>query len=287
MWFEAHSATLDALQAACVALPAAGLPWWLQRFRGRSWALAPPLSIAVVVGVIALVPVSADVFTWIALLLVPAGCALALGWALHGARPWLAVLAIPLLVAAWALQNDASGQLAGALLIAGSVVTVGRLLAGAAPLALIKIGVVAMAALDAYLVFSNKLQPSNAVLVAAKPGLGLPQLQAASFGLSDLGYGDFFAAAAVGGVLAVERVPQVRAAIAVFAVTLCWNQLFAFYDVLPATVPPAIVLVAIELMRWRRRRGTPNKTTPPVNLSPTAPKLAPSGRAGVRALKRP
>src|SRR4051812_26987520 len=158
VWFEAHNFALNVAQAACVALPGAGLPRRFERFRGGGWALVLPLSIALVVGAIAIVPTSADVLTWVALILVPIGAALALGWAAHGARPWLALLALPLLALAWAFQDDSAGQLAATLLIVGSAVTVGRLLAGAAPLSLLKVGVVAMAAVDAYLVFSNKLQ---------------------------------------------------------------------------------------------------------------------------------
>ena len=288
MWFDAHTVTLDALQAACIALPAAGLPWWLERFRGRSWALVPPLSIAVVVGVIAAVPVSADIFTWTALLLVPIGCALGLGWAMHGARPWLAILAVPLLVLAWTSQTEAAGQLAGTLLIVGSVVALGRLLAGASALPLIKVGVVAMASIDAYLVFSNQLQASNAVLIAAKPGPGLPQLQSATFGHSDLGYGDFFAAAVVGAVLAAEGVPQLRAAVAMFAVTLCWDQLFAFYDVLPATVPPALVLIGSELLRRRaRREDDAGPRFDPAHVDPRGSPHRPAGVGSPRPATRP
>jgi hypothetical protein len=33
---------------------------------------------------------------------------------------------------------------------------------------------------------------------------------------------------------------------------LAWDQLFLVYDVLPATVPPAIALIASEA--WARRR---------------------------------
>jgi hypothetical protein len=241
------------VQSACVALPAAGLPAWAQRFRTRAWALVLPLSIAVVVGAIAAIPMTADLLTWVALLLVPPGCALALGWAAHGARPWLAVAAVPLLALAWTLPGDRLGQAATTILIAGSAVTVGRLLAGATPLPLLKLGVIAMAAVDAVLVFSGNLQPSNAVLVAASPGLGLPQLQSASFGAAGLGYGDFFAAAVVGGILAAERGPQLAAAVAMVVVSLAWDQLFLVYDVLPATIPPALVLIGVEL--WRRRRG--------------------------------
>jgi hypothetical protein len=229
------------------------VPRALQRFRARGWALVPPLSIAVVVGVIAVSAASSQVFTWAALVLVPLGCALALGWAARGARPWLAALALPLLAVAWIFRDVAAGQLAATLLIAGSAVTLGRLLAGVVDLPLLKLGVVAMACIDSYLVFSDKLQPSNAVLIAAHPAAGLPSLQSAALGGSSLGYGDFFAAALVGGTLATERAPQLRAAAAVVAVTLCWDQLFAFFDVLPATVPPAIVLVGYELLRAARR----------------------------------
>jgi hypothetical protein len=254
MWFEAHSFALNVAQASCVALPAAGLPGRLQRFRSGAWALVLPLSIVVVVGVIAAVPTSADVLTWVAFLLVPPGCALALGWAAHGARPPLALLALPLFAAAWALQNDATGQLAATVLIAGSTITLGRLLAGGVPLQLLKLGVVAMAAVDAYLVFSNQLQAPNAVLIAARPAAGLPQLQSAFFSGASLGYGDFFAAAVVGGIFAAERVPQLRAALAMLVVAFCWDQLFLVYDVLPATIPPAIVLIGAELWRVRRPR---------------------------------
>jgi hypothetical protein len=254
VWFSAENFVLNVAQAVCVALPAAGLPRRLERFRTRAWALIAPLSIAVVVAAIELAPSTADVLTWVALLGVPTGAALALGWAAHGARPWLAVLAAPLLAIAWAWPGTRAGEVARILLIVGSAVTLGRLLAGVAPLTLLKLGVVAMAVIDAILVFSENLQPANAVLVAASPGLGLPQLQSASFDGAGLGYGDFFAAAVVGAIFAVERVSQRWALLALLVVSLAWDQLFLVYDTLPATVPPAIVLVLAEL--WRRRRAS-------------------------------
>jgi hypothetical protein len=268
MWFSADNLVLVAAQSACVALPAAGVPAWAERFRGRAWALVAPLSIALVVGAIAVVPFTADVLTWIALILVPIGGALALGWAMHGAWPPLAAIAAPLLAVAWVSQDSRAGQVATIVLIAGSAVTVGRLLAGAAPLSLLKAGIYAMAAVDAYLVFTNRLQPANTVLVTAAPAPGLPQLQSASFGGAGLGYGDFFVAGLVGGILAAQRGPQVWAAVAVLAASLAWDQLFLVYDVLPATVPPALVLLACELLRrrnvappWRsgRRSPAPNR----------------------------
>jgi hypothetical protein len=256
VWFSGDNFVLTLAQAACVALPAAGLPVWAWRFRSRGWALVAPLSIAVVVGAISVLPATANLLTWVALILVPIGGALAFGWASRGARAPLALLAIPLLALAWALPADHLGQAAATVLITGSAITAGRLLAGIAPLPLLKAGVVVMAIVDCILVFSNQLQGPNATLVAASPGLGLPQLQSASFGVAGLGYGDLFAAAVVGGVLAVERAPQVAAALGLLAISLVWDQLFLVYDVLPATVPPALVLLAWEARSLLRRRSS-------------------------------
>jgi hypothetical protein len=265
MWFSADNLVLTIAQAACVVLPAAGLPVALERVRGGAWALVLPLSIAVVVGAIAVVPATADVLTWVALLLVPPGCALALGWAMRGARPPLAVLAAPLLAVAWTRQHTTAGELATIVLIAGSVVTLGRLLAGGVPLVLLRVGIVAMAVVDAVLVFSGSLEAPNAVLVAAVPAAGLPQLQSAGFHGAGLGYGDFFAAAVVGGILAAEGLSwrgALAAGAGLVAVSLAWDQLFLVYDVLPATIPPAVVLLAAEagrgdlrLHRGRARRA--------------------------------
>jgi hypothetical protein len=274
MWFSFDNLVLVSAQAACVAVPATGLPPWAERFRTRAWALVMPLSIAVVVAAIGLLPATADALTWVALLLVPAGCALALGWAARGARPIRAALALPLLALAWAAPDTRIGEIATIVLIAGSGVTLGRLLAGAAPLPLLKSGVFAMAAVDAWLVFSDRLQAPNAVLIAASPGLGLPQLQSAAFGTAGLGYGDFFAAAVVGGILAAECGPQLAAAVGMVLVSLCWDQLFLLYAVLPATIPPAVVLAVTSAPI------SPWKGAPDVRPHPRAPSLPATAAAG-------
>src|ERR1700710_1779934 len=118
MWFGADNMVLTVAQATCVALPAAGVPRFLQRFRGGAWALVLPLCIVVVIVAINEGPNTADALTWGALILVPVGCALALGWALRGGRWWLAPLAIPLLAIAWADQDGSRpGQVATIVLI--------------------------------------------------------------------------------------------------------------------------------------------------------------------------
>jgi hypothetical protein len=276
MWFHLDGFVLNAAQAACVALPAAGLPRFLQRFRGGAWALVLPLCIAVVVFGIDLMPQSATILSWAALILIPPGCALALGWAMHGARPALAGLAVIAFALVWADQYSRVGELATVFLIVGSCVTLGRLLAGAAPLTLLKIGIVAMAIVDSILVFGNQLQAPNDMLIAAVPAQGLPQLQSASFIHAGLGYGDFFVAGVLGGVLAAEGRAQLAAAAGVLAASVAWDQLFRFYDVMPATVPVAFVLVVIELRAvWlgtrtpRTARGAPRP--PGSSPGPAAP----------------
>jgi hypothetical protein len=225
------------------------VPAALLRLGGRGWSLVAPLSIVVSIGVIALADVGADVLTWIALLLAPPGCALAFGWAAHGARPWLAVLALPALAAALAAPDDPLGRAGRLVLIAGSVVTVGRLLAGATPLALLKAGVVAMASIDAVVIFGDLFDRENALFDAAVPAAGLPRLQVAEIGDASTDYGDFFVAGLVGGILAAEHRPQLAAALAAFVLMQAFNQLFLVVDSLPGTIPPALALLAFSRPR--------------------------------------
>jgi hypothetical protein len=255
--FIAADAVLISAQASLVALPAAGVPPWMRRFAGGWWALILPLSIAVVVGAIELIPETADALTWVALILIPPGAALALGWAMHGARWPYAALAAPLLVLAWADVDGLAGDAAAAVLTALSCVTLGRILAGIVPALWLKAGIVTMAIVDAILVFGNQLQAPNAVLNAAIPTPGAPQLQYLDLHYASVGYGDVFVAGVLGGVLAVEGRPQFSAAALVLACSIAWDLLFFHFDTLPATVPVALALVILETRRWaiRPRRG--------------------------------
>ena len=250
LYLELDSTLLDAARAACMALPAAGVPLALRALRGRGWAFVAPLSIVAVLAAIALWSASARGLAWVSLLLVPPGCALSLGWAARGARPWLAPVAVPVLAVALAAPNELGGQLARIVLIAGSCITVGRLVAGAAPLGLVKAGVVAMALIDASVVFGHLADAQNAQFSGALPSAGLPQLQVADLGRAATDYGDFFVAGLVGGVLAAERRGQVAAALAMFVVSQAFNQLFLVVDTLPMTVPPVLVMLAGDA--WRR-----------------------------------
>jgi hypothetical protein len=251
--FLAANGVLITTQAALVALPGRGIPAWLERLKGRGWALILPLSVAIVVAAIELIPAVADGLTWIALILVPPGAALALGWAMHGARPVYALGAVALLALAVADTSGLAGDAAAAALTALSAVTVGRLLAGGVPLIWLKAGIIAMAITDAILVFGNELQGPNAVLNAAIPAPGLPQLQFLDLHHASLGYGDVFVAGVLGGVLAAQRTRQLPVAALTLVLSAAWDLLFFHYDTLPATVPPALALIIVECLRLRRR----------------------------------
>jgi hypothetical protein len=253
MYFEPDTFVLDSAQALCVALPAAGVPAILLRLSGRGWALIAPVSVVLTVVAIAAAGASADVITWIAFLLVPAGCALALGWAIHGARPWLALAIVPLLAVALAAPDDPAGRVARLIMIVGSCATAGRLLAGGAPLRWLKAGVIAMAVVDAVFIFGDLWGEQNAAFNAAAPAERLPRLQVADIGDVSTDYGDYFVAGLVGAILAAERRPQVLAAVATLIAANLWNQLFLVVDSLPGTIPPAVVMLAFGAIRPRPR----------------------------------
>jgi len=250
--FLAHDGALIAVQALLVVLPGAGVPAWIARLRRGAWALVLPLSIVVVIAAIELVPDTADALTWLALIAVPLLAAAALGWAMRGARPWLAALAAALLAVAWNDQGGLAGQSATLALEALSCVTLGRLLAGVAPARLLKLGIVVMAIVDAILVFSHGLHAPNAVLNAAVPGPGLPQLQFVHLGDVSFGYGDLFVAAVLGAVLAVEGRRTAPVALLTFVLAAAFDLLFLVTNELPATVPVACAMLLSDAWRLRR-----------------------------------
>jgi hypothetical protein len=86
----------------------------------------------------------------------------------------------------------------------------------------------------------------NATLVAAHPLGGLPQLQSELFGSVSMGYGDLFVAALLGALLASDRRRQRGAALLTLLIAAAFDLLFLFVNELPATVPVAVTLLALE-----------------------------------------
>jgi hypothetical protein len=275
--FWASIASLSLLQGALVAAPhrALELP---PRLRGRAWALVPPVSIVAVVFGIQASSGSAHGLTWLALIAVPPLAAAGLGWLLPGSRPPFALLAAPLLALAWAAPHALAGEAAGALLTALSCVTLGVLLAAVAPPGWLKVGIIAMSALDVALVVSDLLQSPTNVLDRVAPAPGVPRLQRIGFGSALMGYGDVFLAATLGALLAREARRQRGAALLAIAFALCFDLLFFVVDELPATVPVAATLVALEVARRRSRRlAAPG---PALSAAGARPAPRPASRAG-------
>lgn len=253
-WFSIGALSL--VQAVLVAAPTAPSQTVLKRLQSRWWALVLPLSIVVVISGVALESASASFLTYLALVAVPPLAAAALAWLVRGTRPLLALAVIPLFALAWARQDALSGETAALTLSALSCVTLGWLTACVVPPRWLKLGVYAMAAIDAWLVFSNLLQEPNAILNAAAPAADLPRLQLASFGSAVMGFGDLYVAAVLGALLASDRRLQLQGALLAALICPAWDLLFFFVDETPATVPIALTLATLELCRYHRGKNT-------------------------------
>ncbi|MDX6635683.1 MAG: hypothetical protein QOF06_1886 [Solirubrobacterales bacterium] len=244
---------LSLVQALLVALPRAPSTILLARLRSKWWALVLPLSIVVVISGVALESASARFLTYLALFAVPPLAAVALAWLMRRSRPRLALLVIPLFAVAWAAEGALGGETAALALSALSCVSLGWLVACIVPPRWLKLGIYAMAAIDAWLVGSNLLQEPNAVLNAAAPVADLPRLQFASFGSAVMGFGDLFIAATLGALLASNRRLQLRGAALAAVICPAFDLLFFWVDQTPATVPIALTLAALELFSRRSR----------------------------------
>jgi hypothetical protein len=259
--FVPSDAALLLLQAGVVAAPrrAPELPQ-LARFRSPAWAIVPVASIVVVVFAIRFVSDTATGLTYLALLAVPPLAAAALAWAMRGGSTGrrrteaAVVLTVLLFALAWAFHKSLVGEGSAALLSALSCVTLGVLLAAVAPSGWLKFGIVAMAAADSWLVVSDLLQSPNATLIAAQPVGHLPQLQSELFGSVSMGYGDLFVAGLLGALLAGDRRRQWRGALLTLVLAALFDLLFLAISELPATVPVALALIALEAAERRPRR---------------------------------
>lgn len=261
--FLPSDAAMLALQAGVVAAPRPAPRFELvNRLRSRWWALVPVGSIVAVIFAIRFASGTATGLTYLALVAVPPLAAAALAWAARGPTRWprarvgAAIAVAGLLFAlAWAARTSLVGQGAAALLSALSCVTLGVLLAAVTPPAWLKVGIIAMAAADTWLVISDVLQAPNATLVAAAPVAHLPQLQSETFGSISMGYGDMFVAALLGAVLATRPATQRWAALLTLLLASAMDVLFLVLNELPATVPVAVALIVIEGVAFYRRRA--------------------------------
>jgi hypothetical protein len=268
--FIPSDAALLALQAGVVAAPRPlpGLPLF-HRLRGPGWALVPIGSIVVVVFAIRFVSDTAQGLTYLALVAVPPLAAAALALVSRPATPWsrhrsagAVALTAGLFALAWAAHRSLAGEAAAALLSALSCVTLGALLGAVTGTGWLKLGILAMAAADTWLVVADLLQAPNASLVAAHPAAGLPRLQTEIFGSVTMGYGDLFVAALLGAVLASDPGKQRQAALLTLAMAVVFDLLFLVVGELPATVPVALALLAVEARQRLTASAAPRRWRP-------------------------
>lgn len=252
--FIPSDAALLCVQAGVVATPRRPPDIrQLARFRSPWWAAVPIASIVGVVFLIRYASDSATALTYLALVAVPPLAAVALAWAVRGpptgpARTTVAIALTGLLFGlAWAFHQSIVGDASATLLSALSCVTLGVLLAAVAPAGWLKVGIVAMAAADSWLVVSDLLQAPNATLVAAQPAGNLPQLQSELFGSVSMGYGDLFVAGLLGAVLASDWGRQWRGALLTLVLAGLFDLLFLTLSEVPATVPVALALIVLEV----------------------------------------
>jgi hypothetical protein len=262
--FIPSDAGMLALQAVVVAAPrpAPDIPLF-KRLRGPAWALVPVASIVLVVFLIRYASDTATGLTYLALVAVPPLAVAALAWAIRSRfavsreRTGVAIaITAALFAIAWIWHQSLAGGAAAALLSALSCVTLGVLLAAVAPPGWLKLGIIAMAAADTWLVVSDLLQSPNAALVAAHPAGNLPQLQSEIFGSVSMGYGDLFVAAVLGAILASNRRKQLEAALLTLVISAVFDLLFLTVSELPATVPVALALIVLEVRDRIRLRAS-------------------------------
>jgi hypothetical protein len=257
--FWPSDAVLITVQAAMVVGPRPPLPSFLLPLRSGAWAWVLPLSLGGTIALVAQFPSLAPSFTYLSLVALPLLAVPALAtWV--GYR--LAVVAAGVLFAvSWVAQGQLVGQGAATAVTALSCATLASYLCAVAPTRLLKVAIVVMATLDAYLVFGQLLEAPNNAINAASPGSGLPQLQVEAFGSALMGYGDLFVAAVLGGVL-VTRGLRRRAAVMVLLASCAFDLLFLVVGTLPATVPVALTLIALELRTRPSRWRSPGSSQP-------------------------
>lgn len=284
--FISSDAGLLLLQASVVAAPRTPPRWrWTARLRGPAWGLVPVASIVGVIFAIRFLSDTATGLTYLALVAVPPLAAVALAWAARpeGRLSVLRVLSALILTAVLFAIATGSGRSLGpeasaSILSALACVTLGVLLASVAPPRWLKLGILAMAVADVWLVASDLLQSPNTLLVRAHPapflGTHLPRLQSEVFGSVNMGFGDLFIAGLLGAVLAANRRPQWPAALLTLVLAGLFDLLFLVVNELPATVPVALALLVLEgWERWsvaRARDRRPPRILRPRSVNPRA-----------------
>ena len=274
--FALSDVSLTVAQAATVALPRHPRIRKLSALRSRWWAAAPPLAIGGFALLVRTQPSSASALAYAALIGLPPLAAFALACAVPPGRTRNAVLVAPLFLLAWLMPDGLPGQAASLVLSTLAAVALAVLLTQLVPYGWLMLGLGLMAGLDATLVSTHVLQPADHVLRLATPVAGLPALQSTTFGAAVCGFGDIFAAALFGAVLAARRRGQVAPALLTLVLALAFDSLFLVVHNLPATIPVAAAMGIVEL---RRRLMSRRRMPEPLVATRAQPAPAPATAA--------
>jgi hypothetical protein len=241
-------AGLCLVQAAAVVLPGTALQL-PSALRGRAWALVlPGVLVAFVVG-LSLDSSLANRLAELAIL-TPALAVLAAAVAAPAWRgPVLFVAALSVAVGLFEMHGTIS-ELGRAIAIACACSLLASLLAGLAPPATLRVGLVVLVALDVLLVATGDVAHTSNALHEAAASTGFPSFQDATLGPVTMGYGDMFGAAVLGALLVAEGRRRGRVAAVVLVAALGFGLLLDVFHTIPATVP---LLAGLALSRQERR----------------------------------
>ncbi len=215
--------------------------------------LAPLIAIGGGVVVLGAVPGAVTVVTAVAAFAVPP---LALFAAIHVRRAIvpLALLSPVLWLLVWRLPTTPWTQLSGDVLILLAAVSLGRLTGWVAPRPALVSGVLIATIVDVWQVVTTQVQPVSTALAAAVPPRGLPSLQQLEMAGASMGWGDAYLAALVGAIVAASLRATLVATIVTAVAGLAFGLLFNVLDLLPATVPVAVGLIAAGISEQTRVR---------------------------------
>ena len=229
------------------------------RTRGRSWlwVAVPAALLGGGVLIIDLVPRGPHALALLATFGTPVLAAT--GGLFRGSSRWWLwpPVAAALWITAW-LAHGLVQDAAGVSLIAGACLAAASAAAAVAPAWSIKVGLVALAALDVVLVWGTTgvQEATNALQGVALPhaaGTPLPSLQQATFGSAVMGWLDLLAPALL-GVVVVGRTKLGAAVVTGIAAGL-WGLLFYVTSEVAATVPvlAGLAFAAADARRSRLR----------------------------------
>jgi hypothetical protein len=240
---------LGLLQGILVSLPRAPRSAWLGTLRRRWPLVLGPAAVATAAFFFPSVASElAGELSTLALFAVPLLAGVAVLW-MYPAHPVLGTVAIAALLAvAWADVGGTTGDAAALVLAALSAVAVAMAVAAVVPTTIVKVGICAWAAVDLATALGHKLSEASRPIMQAAPVVGPHlQFQRVVLGSASMEWADLFVAATLGAVLAVQGRPRGFASLLVALFAMASSAFFLVTDVLPATVPVALALIAEEV----------------------------------------